>query len=80
MDKKIKLLLLLLNKKNINVNLETKMRYSKEYDNIYTNYKLVFWYKGQKDDKEYWYSKSQEFSNKINLLKYLIQVKDDINE
>ena len=77
MDKKIKLLLLLLNKKGKHINLKREMKYSEEYNNMYTKYKLVFWH--QKDTGS-WYCKEIEFNNKTALLKYLVEVKGDINE
>ena len=77
MDKKIKLLLLLLNKKGKHINLKSEMKYSEEYNNMYTKYKLVFWH--QKDTGS-WYCKEVEFNNKTTLLKYLVEVKGDINE
>lgn len=86
MDKKIKLLLLLINKKGKHLNLLTKMKYSEEYGNIYTTYILEFWYVGKrinkktKQEEEYWYCEKEEFKSKINLLKYLAMVKDDLDE
>ena len=86
MDKKIKLLLLLINTKGKHLNLISKTRYSEEFGNIYTTYTLEFWYVGKrinkktKQEEEYWYCEKEEFNSKTNLLKYLIMVRDDINE
>lgn len=86
MDKKIKLLLLLLNKNGKNINLDIKMKYSKEYDNIYSIYTLEFWNKAKRINKEtgleeeYYYCKTQEFKNKTNLIKYLVAIKDGLYE
>lgn len=81
MDKTIKLLLLIVNKNNINVNLETKTKYNKNQDKLYTEYTLVFWHlKYTKDNKECWYSTTQQFNNKTSVLKYLAKVKEGIDE
>lgn len=80
-DKKIKMLLLILNKRGIDVNHETKTSYSQNFDAMITSHTLKFWYKGVRTDKdgnpeEYKYCKTVEFHSAIGLLKYLVAVKD----
>jgi hypothetical protein len=78
LDKKIKLLLLKLNMQGHDVSLIKEQRYSKEFNSIYSRYKLTFWIKGMKKNKRTGEVKeantpdTHEFNNQIELLKYMV--------
>lgn len=82
-DSKIKMILLLLNKRGINVNWEKKTYYSDKFGAMLSSHTLKFWYTGIRKNKktgeseEYSYCNQKQFGNMINLLKYLVAVKDN---
>lgn len=77
-DRNAKLLLLKLNKKGHEVTLIKEQRYSKQFDNIYSRYKLTFWKKELKTNKKTGEVKEKmipdtyNFQNGIELLKYMV--------
>lgn len=77
-DRNIKLLLLKLGKQGHDVSLIKEQRYSKQFDNIYSRYKLTFWVDGKKLNKKTGEEEDKrvpithEFSNSIELLKYMV--------
>jgi len=77
-DRNIKLLLLKLNMNGHDVSLIKEQRYSKQFNNIYSRYKLTFWLKGPKKNKKTGEEKivsipiTHEFKNSIDLLKYMV--------
>lgn len=81
-DKKIKMLLLILNRRGLEINWETKARYSQMFDAMVTSHQLKFWHKGTRKNKEgkeeeFTYCKTIDFHNIAGLIKYLLAVKDD---
>lgn len=82
-DSKVKMILLLLNKRGINVNWERKVYYSEIHNVMLSSHVLKFWYKGIRKNKktgeteEYSYCTQRQFGNMINLLKYLVAIKDN---
>ena len=83
MDRRIKMLLLWLNKQGIEVNCETKSYYIEKFDSIITSYILKFWYKGKrinkttKEEEQYNYCKVVTPKNMMYTIKYLVAVKDN---
>lgn len=83
MDRRIKMLLLFLNKRGMDITYEAKASYSEKFDCIVTNHTLKFWYKGirkNKDtgkDEEYTYVKVITPKNMMYTIKYLVSVKDN---
>lgn len=77
-DKKVKLMLIKLNKQGHDVSLIKEHRYSRETGNIYTKYKLTFWYqdikinKRTKEEKLVWIPNTIEFNSVIDLLMYMV--------
>lgn len=85
-ERMIKVLLLKINKKGIDVNYETKSQYSKKFDTIQTICYLKFWYSETKIDevtgeekKRTWCS-TKEFkgvSKYAEIIKYLKKVDEN---
>jgi len=76
MDRKIKLLLMKLNMQGHDVSLIKEQRYSKEFNGIYTRYKLTFWVKAITTTKNGAKIVSKpdtyEFKQAAELLKYMV--------
>lgn len=75
-SKNLKLLLLKLGMNGHDVSLTKEQRYSKEYGNIYSRYKLTFWHEGnkvsKKTGKKISVPETYEFTNAIELLRYMV--------
>lgn len=77
-DRNMKLLLMKLGRKGHDVTLTKEQRYSRQFDSVYSRYKLTFWIKGVKQNKRTGEVKpcnipdTHEFDNAIELLKYLV--------
>ena len=81
-DKKVKLLLLIINRKGIEINYEVISRYSQKFDSITNEYHLKRWNKriildketGEKTEKSYCIDK--KFNRIDQVIKYLIAIKE----
>lgn len=77
-DRNIKLLLLKLGKQGHDVSMIKEQRYSRQFDSVYSRYKLTFWKKGKKrnkrtgEEKECMIPDTMEFDNSIDMLKYMV--------
>jgi hypothetical protein len=76
-NRNIKLLLLKLNQQGENVTLIQEQRYSEQFNNIYSRYKLTFWRQEKKrnrkgEEKIVNVPDTQEFTNSVELLKYMV--------
>lgn len=80
LDRKIKLLLLKINKLGLEINLETVTRYSKKFDSMTSEYTLKRWYTYEKENEETgetetrYYCKSKEFKRLDQVAKYLLAI------
>nr|WP_150959345.1 hypothetical protein [Aneurinibacillus sp. XH2] len=78
LERNLKLLLLKLGKQGHDVTLTKEQRYSRQYDSLYTRYKLTFWIKGKKKNKKTGEMKecnipdTFEFNSAVDLLKYMV--------
>ena len=76
-ERTIKLLLLKLNKQGKDVSLIKSLKYSETYDTITTYYKLTFWQKAFKRQrngtlKEVNVPDTHEFTSGVELLKFMV--------
>jgi hypothetical protein len=76
-ESKIKLFLMKLTKQGYDVSLIKLMRYSKEYNRVYSIYKLSFWHQVEKKKKNGEVKiinvpDTFEFTNAIELIKYMV--------
>lgn len=81
-DRKVKLLLLIVNRLGIEINYEVISKYSEKYDSINSEYHLKTWYKKiTVDDKGEevikYYCKDNKFNRIDQVVKYLIAIKED---
>lgn len=85
-NRNIKLLLLKLGKQGHDVSVIQEQKYSRQFDRTYSRYKLTFWIKGKKKDKKTGKEKecnipdTYEFSNAIDMLKYMVVKSNERNE
>lgn len=83
LDKKVKMLLLVVNKSGIEMNLETISRYSEKFNSITNEYHLKNWKKKIITDKKTgekitkWYCIDKEFSRLDLVVKYLLAIKNN---
>ena len=86
LDKKIKMLLLIVNRLGIEINYETINKYSSKFDSITSEYHLKIWNKKEYEDKETgeiktkWYCNDKEFSRQDLVVKYLMAIKNNRGE
>ena len=86
LEKKVKMLLLVVNKQGIEINYEVINRYSEKFDNITSEYHLKIWNKKEYEDKETgeiktkWYCKDKKFSRQDQVIKYLMAIKNNRGE
>ena len=76
-DKNVKLLLLKLNKQGKNVTLIKEQRYSEQFNNIYSRYKLTFWRQEIKKNRKgveklVNIPDTYVFTSGVELLKYMV--------
>lgn len=77
-DRNLKLLLIKLGKQGHDVSMTKEQRYSRQYNSVYSRYKLTFWIKGKKTNKRTGEEKecnipvTHEFDNAIDLLRYMV--------
>ena len=84
LDKKVKMLLLVINKQGKEINFEVINRYSEKFDSITSEYHLKKWYQeiivdkdtGEKKTKCYCIDK--EFSRLDQVVKYLLVIKNNL--
>lgn len=83
LEKKVKMLLLVVNKQGIEINYEVINRYSEKFDNITSEYHLKIWNKKEYEDKETgeiktkWYCNDKKFSRQDQVIKYLMAIKNN---
>lgn len=86
LEKKVKMLLLVINKQGKEINFEVINRYSEKFDNITSEYHLKIWNKKEYEDKETgeiktkWYCKDKKFSRQDLVVKYLMAIKNNRGE
>lgn len=84
LEKKAKMLLLIINQKGIEINLETISRYSEKFNSIVSEYHLKNWHKkiviDEKtgEEKTKWYCIDKEFSRLDLVIKYLLAIKNNL--
>lgn len=82
-SRNLKLMLIKLGRQGHDVSLIQQQRYSRDYDSVYTRYKLTFWIEGQRKDKKTGEMKkcivpdTYEFNNAIELLQYMVVVANE---
>lgn len=78
MERNIKLLLMKLGRQGHDVSLSKEQRYSREFDSVYSRYKLTFWVEGEKKNKRTGDMQkkkiplTEEFSSAADLLKHMV--------
>lgn len=79
LDKKIKMLLLIVNQRGLELNYEVVNRYNQELDAITSEYHLKRWYKNDKakDGKVKYYCKDTKFRRIDQVVKYLLAIKNN---
>lgn len=86
LDKKIKLLIIIINRLGVEVNYEVVTKYSKTFDTIKSEYFLKFWkkkkYKDKKtgENKEKYYCETKSFYRIDQVAKYLLAIKESKEE
>ncbi|WP_301627308.1 hypothetical protein [Paenibacillus apis] len=71
-------MLMKLGRKGHDVSLIQEQRYSRDYDSVYSRYKLTFWIEGEKKNKKTGEKKkckvpdTYEFNSAIELLQYMV--------
>lgn len=76
LDKKVKMLLLVVNKLGVEINYEVITRYSEKFDSVVSEYHLKTWHKRKVKDKDQWYCKDMEFKRIDQVAKYLLAIKE----
>ena len=84
LEKKVKMLLLVVNKQGIEINYEVINRYSEKFDSITSEYHLKKWYqeiivdKDTGEKKTKWYCNDKKFSRQDQVIKYLLVIKNNL--
>lgn len=84
LEKKAKMLLLIVNKQGVEINLETINRYSEKFDSIVSEYHLKKWQqkividKKTKEETIKWFCIDKEFSRLDLVIKYLLVLKNNL--
>ncbi|EJW14299.1 hypothetical protein M5X00_31895 [Paenibacillus alvei] len=82
-SKNLKLMLMKLGRQGHDVSLIQEQRYSRDYDSVYTRYKLTFWIEGERKNKKTGEVKrcimpdTCEFNSAIELLQYMVVIANE---
>lgn len=82
-SRNLKLLLMKLGRQGHDVSLIQEQRYSRDYDSVYSRYKLTFWIDGVRKNKKTGEMKkckvpdTYEFNNATDLLRYMVVVANE---
>jgi hypothetical protein len=71
-SRNLKLLLMKLGRQGHDVSMIQEQRYSKQFDSVYSKYKLTFWKEGVRKGKKCRIPETYEFSNAIECLRYMV--------